>query len=64
MFKLFWIIFDILMSLYTLVMVIYVNKPFGSIEMCRFKTKLVKGKALRKHSLHEKTAASVLLKFY
>jgi len=27
-----------------------------------FHTKLMKGKALRKHSLHEKTAASVLLK--
>jgi len=27
-------------------------------------TKLVKGKALRKHSLHEKTAASVLLKLF
>ena len=26
------------------------------------KIKLMKGKALRKHSLHEKTAASVLLK--
>ena len=26
--------------------------------------KLMKGKALRKHSLHEKTAASVLLKPY
>ena len=27
-------------------------------------TKLIKGKALRKHSLHEKTAASVLLKLF
>jgi len=27
-------------------------------------TKLMKGKALRKHSLHEKTAASVLLKLF
>jgi len=26
--------------------------------------KLMKGKALRKHSLHEKTAASVLLKLF
>ena len=26
--------------------------------------RLIKGKALRKHSLHEKTAASVLLKLY
>ena len=26
--------------------------------------KLIKGKALRKHSLHEKTAASVLLKLF
>jgi len=29
-----------------------------------YKTKLVKRKALRKHSLHEKTAASVLLKLF
>ena len=28
------------------------------------KLKLMKGKALRKHSLHEKTAASVLLKLF
>jgi len=28
------------------------------------KIKLMKGKALRKHSLHEKTAASVLLKLF
>ena len=28
------------------------------------KIKLMKGKALRKHSLHGKTAASVLLKLY
>ena len=28
------------------------------------KSKLMKGKALRKHSLHEKTAASVLLKLF
>jgi len=27
-------------------------------------TKRMKGKALRKHSLHEKTAASVLLKLF
>ena len=29
-----------------------------------FSYKLMKGKALRKHSLHEKTAASVLLKLF
>jgi len=29
-----------------------------------YKTKLMKGKALRKNSLHEKTAASVLLKLF
>jgi len=29
-----------------------------------FYCKLMKGKALRKHSLHEKTAASVLLKLF
>ena len=28
------------------------------------KNKLMKGKALRKHNLHEKTAASVLLKLF
>jgi len=27
-------------------------------------TKLMKGKALRKHSMHEKTAAAVLLKLF
>jgi len=32
------------------------TKPLG--------IKLMKGKALRKHSLHEKTAASVLLKLF
>jgi len=31
---------------------------------CREIKKLMKGKALRKHSLHEKTAASVLLKLF
>jgi len=30
----------------------------------RMDIKLMKGKALRKHSLHEKTAASVLLKLF
>ena len=30
----------------------------------KFCIKLMKGKALRKHSLHEKTAASVLLKLF
>ena len=30
----------------------------------RYYVKLMKGKALRKHSLHEKTAASVLLKLF
>ena len=29
-----------------------------------YQIKLMKGKALRKHSLHEKTAASVLLKLF
>jgi len=31
---------------------------------CNCTFKLMKGKALRKHSLHEKTAASVLLKLF
>ena len=32
--------------------------------MSQMNIKLMKGKALRKHSLHEKTAASVLLKLF
>jgi len=35
-----------------------------SLERKEQNTKLMKGKALRKHSLHEKTAASVLLKLF
>jgi len=38
------------------------SKIFLSKSTC--KIKLMKGKALRKHSLHEKTAASVLLKLF
>ena len=34
----------------------------NAIHSCN--NKLMKGKALRKHSLHEKTAASVLLKLF
>jgi len=34
------------------------------LSMNIFNNKLMKGKALRKHSLHEKTAASVLLKLF
>jgi len=33
-------------------------------ERCCIDNKLMKGKALTKHSLHEKTAASVLLKLF
>jgi len=46
------------------------NVLFGSetyiwtINKHAFIIKLMKGKALRKHSLHEKTAASVLLKLF
>ena len=41
----------------------YVYRPFchGALKI---DIKLMKGKALRKHSLHEKTAASVLLKLF
>ena len=43
-------------------------KGDGEICVCVFFIiyfiKLMKGKALRKHSLHEKTAASVLLKLF
>jgi len=35
---------------------------FKYMPLFLFKVKLMKGKALRKHSLYEKTAASVLLK--
>ena len=37
-------------------------KHVCAIEPCN--SELIKGKALRKHSLHEKTAASVLLKLF
>jgi len=39
---------------------------FDYLQTClkRCGIKLMKGKALRKHSLHEKTAASVLLKLF
>jgi len=33
-------------------------------DIVNTKLKLMKGKALRKHNLHEKTAASVLLKLF
>ena len=36
----------------------------SSLQFSVSKIKLMKGKALRKHSLHEKTAASVLLKLF
>ena len=35
---------------------------FNLVYIC--KTKLMKGKVLRKHSLHDNTAASVLLKLF
>ena len=39
------------------------NQAIWTGTCCRIQTiKLMKGKALRKHSMHEKTAASVLLK--
>ena len=34
------------------------------VHLLQGEHKLMKGKALRKHSLHEKTAASVLLKLF
>jgi len=34
------------------------------IQFCKVDRKLMKGKVLRKHSLHEKIAASVLLKLF
>ena len=36
----------------------------SSMSLFDLNIKLMKGKALRKHSLHEKTAASVLLKLF
>jgi len=38
--------------------------PMVDIYLLTTMVKLMKGKALRKHSLHEKTAASVLLKLF
>ena len=35
-----------------------------NVSLAKIEIKLMKGKALRKHSLHEKTAASVLLKLF
>ena len=44
--------------------VILVYCRFHMADFMVFNTKLMKVKALRKHSLHEKTAASVLLKLF
>jgi len=44
--------------------VILVYCRFYMADFMVFNTKLMKVKALRKHSLHEKTAASVLLKLF
>ena len=49
------------------VKLVRISFHFLSMKNCiiiKTKTKLMKGKALRKHSLHEKTAASVLLKLF
>ena len=35
---------------------------YNNVRVIMMKIKVMKGKAPRKHSLHEKTAASVLLK--
>ena len=43
--------------------VIYSLKKYMKAEL-KIYIKLMKGKALRKHSLHVKTAASVLLKLF
>ena len=40
-----------------------INEEFN-VSIFNVNIKLMKGKALRKHSLHEKTAASVLLKLF
>ena len=42
------------------------EEPVGVLRVNNYylKIKLMKGKALRKHSLHEKTAASVLFKLF
>ena len=42
----------------------FVSVAFGTFLQWCGRSKLMKGKALRKHSLHEKTAASVLLKLF
>jgi len=43
-----------------------IKLPSAYTVQCAYRQelKLMKGKALRKHSLHEKTAASVLLKLF
>ena len=45
------------MGIYTILSIVRIVRI-----MC--KIKLMKGKALERHSLHEKTAASVLLKLF
>ena len=42
----------------------YKKFTFSNLGQLTVNFKLVKGKTLRKHSLHEKTAASVLLKLF
>jgi len=41
-----------------------IRLPGSGRVLSKENKKLMKGKALRKHSLHEKTAASVLLKLF
>jgi len=47
-----------------LVKTIFRENMCGQEMLHHCKVKLMKGKALRKHSLHEQTAASVLLKYH
>jgi len=59
------------MFLYNTIIIIPVELTHGLVTeflqvklLLTINNKLMKGKALRKHSLHEKTAASVLLKLF
>ena len=45
-------------------MLIYTASNTDFVYITTSVIKLMKGKVLRKHSLHEKTAASVLLKLF
>jgi len=53
-----------LMNIYNYSVMALLGPYIATKIKCLRYIKLMKGKALRKHSLHEKTAASVLLKLF